>query len=163
MSEVTTEILENLEENDSELDPELEEFLDNFIKDYINKTLSSLEDLPSPSEEEKMPFDYMGVPKHLEAKEAWINAGCRPLPDLFYETMEKHREVEMNLLINQKKLDFLFSLVREIEYENDTKWFPVQQSSIDLMDSMMEKWRQEGIDGTWEGAPTDDEDDHIEE
>lgn len=145
------------------LDPELDAFLENFINDYIDKILSQVETLPSPTEEERLPLDYMGVPKHLEAKEAWINAGCRPLPDLFYKTLVEFRDIEMKLLVNSKKHEFLFSLIKEIEHENETELFPHQQNSIDLMESMMDTWRQEGIDGTWEGAPTDDEDDHTEE
>lgn len=130
-------------DEDTENNVSFDEFLDKFIDDYIESIENYLNGVRM-EDSDKYLFDYLGVSSELEEKEKWINAGCRPLPDIFYQTLREFREVEMKLVINSKKRDYLLEEMKKIEQEDNTYNFPVQQKTISLMEELMEEWRREG-------------------
>lgn len=116
-----------------------ESSLDAFIENYIASIEQSLEKEVSDDgiEEELITFEYLGIKRGCEKKQESINNGCMPLEDRFYEIIDELREVEIKLVLNRKKMEYLFSEIKKLEEEN-SHHFPVQQSLIDEIHDMFE-------------------------
>ena len=125
---------------ESPMDPELELEIDDYI-DYIDNLLETKEFY---NEEELTDFQYLGNPEALKKKELWAEQGCRPLPDEFYEIYAKQIENEKRLIVESNKKEFLLQLIHEIEDEELIERQEKQNEYILAMETIMEKWREEG-------------------